>query len=68
MQITNSLVQHGLLTRKQLASELGVKPATLLAWEDEGMPSIQQGKSVLYHIPTIIKWMLKHKQKRPLGK
>jgi hypothetical protein len=56
---TNVLANNGTLTREQLATEIGVKSATIALYEKEGMPVIKMGKVSLYHWPTIQKWMLR---------
>lgn len=56
--MTSVLANNGTLTREQLATELGVKAATIALYEKEGMPVIKLGKVSLYHYPIILKWML----------
>lgn len=60
----NHLKQRGILTRDQLASELGLKIATVAEWEKRGMPSIREGKTVFYAIDDVIAWMRKRSRKR----
>lgn len=52
-----------MLTRLQLSRELGLDPQTLRLWERRGMPSIMEGKTVLYYVPNIIKWLLRGKRR-----
>ena len=62
--ITAVMAANGMLTRDQLAREISVEPRTLLAWERDGMPTVKQGKSVFYHVPSVVKWMLKRGTKK----
>ena len=61
---TMALAQRGILTRVQLAVEIGVKPETLVVWEKDGMPSIAQGKTVLYAVDAVISWMKKKNRRK----
>lgn len=60
---TNTLARHGILTREQLAAELSLKDASLREWEKRGLPKIVEGKKVLYHVPTVVKWLLRNRPK-----
>lgn len=57
--ITNSLSDRGIVTRSQLANELGLESDTLRAWEREGMPSIRRGNVVLYNMDDVVNWIKK---------
>lgn len=60
---TTAMAQRGILTREQLAEELNLSEQTIRNWERGGMPAIREGKTVLYHVPAVIKWLLRRKKK-----
>ena len=51
---------HGLLTRAQLAAELGCHERTLARREREGMPHLRWGRKRLYDPSSIRAWVLSH--------
>ena len=54
----NRLANAGILTREQLATELGVTRDTLLNWEDnENFPHRKVGRTTLYDIDAIKTWI-----------
>jgi DNA-binding transcriptional regulator YiaG len=58
---TTAFATNGLLTRSQLLHELNITSDTLREWEKRKLPRVAQGKKLFYHVPTVIKWMLKNK-------
>lgn len=59
-QKTNVLADAGILTREQLLSDLGVTVETLTRWEqEEGFPGKKVGRSALYDVEAIRKWINK---------
>lgn len=50
----------GTLTREQLAYHFGIEASTLLDWENnEGLPVIEVGRTRLYSVGAVTKWLLK---------
>jgi len=61
---TAAFAAHGLLTRGQLMVELGIKDDTLREWEQHRFPTIRRHKKHYYHVPTVIRWMLRNNNKK----
>lgn len=60
----NLLIQHGILTRAQLAVLLDVQQETIARWEEEhDFPGRKAGKMTLYDIAEIKKWIAEGKAK-----
>lgn len=47
----------GLLTRDQLAQQLGIVPRTVWAWERAGLPCIRVSRLRLYDPAAVRSWM-----------
>ncbi len=55
-----TLAKAGIVTREAVMAELGIlEDRTLRDWEREGMPYIKQGQQVLYHVPSVVKWLVR---------
>ena len=53
-----------LLTRRQVAALLGVKPNTLAVWachKKYNLPYVKVGRSVRYHIEDLENWLAERK-------
>lgn len=62
MSMAENIVR--LLTRRQVAERLGVKPNTLAVWACRKMfnlPYVKVGRSVRYHIEDLEKWLAERK-------
>lgn len=55
---------RGILNRKQLCEEMSVGPETIFVWEKKGMPTIREGRTILYDLDEVVEWM-KRRSKRP---
>lgn len=54
----NKLAAHGILTRPQVAADLGISEDTLARWEDEhDFPGRTVGRTTLYDVVAIRKWI-----------
>lgn len=54
----NLLAKHGILTRRQVAADLGINLKTLLRYEKEhDFPSRTMGDTTLYDVAQIKKWI-----------
>lgn len=63
-QPTGLLRERGILTRRELATELGIRPATLTDWQKRGLPTIKEGMTVLYDLAEVIAWMRRDRSKK----
>lgn len=57
---SNILATAGILTREQLLAELTISPDTLARWEvEDAFPGRKVGRSGLYDVDAIKKWINK---------
>lgn len=60
----STLANAGIITREALMAELSIKKDdTLREWEKDGLPYIKQGQQVMYHVPSVVKWLLRRQRK-----
>lgn len=54
---TAALARDGMLTRAQLAAEIGVSEQTIAGWEKEGLPVLRVGAQRFYETARIMAWI-----------
>ncbi len=65
---TVASVLAGLLTRNQLAAELGRSERTVIRWERAGLPVIKLGMTRLYDSAKARDWLLTHERRHDVPK
>ena len=65
---TVASVLAGLLTRDQLASQLGRSERTVIRWEHAGLPVIKLGMTRLYDPTKARDWLLTHERRHDAPK
>ena len=66
--LTTASVLAGLLTRSQLATQLGRSERTVIRWEHAGLPVIKLGMTRLYDPATVRAWLLTHEHRHDVPK
>ncbi len=61
-------VLAGLLTRDQLANQLGRSERTVIRWEHAGLPVIKLGMTRLYDPAKAREWLLTHERRHDVPK
>ena len=61
---TVASVIAGLLTRDQLAAQLGRSERTVIRWEHAGLPVIKLGMTRLYDPAKARDWLLTHERRQ----
>lgn len=54
---TAVIAGEGLVTRAQLAAEIGVSEQTIAAWEKEGLPVHRRGAQRFYEAARVAAWI-----------
>lgn len=52
-----ALMGAGIVTRQQLADELGVTEQTVKLWEDDGLPVHHVGNQRYYDVDEVVKFI-----------
>ena len=60
---TVASITAGLLTRDQLATQLGRSERTVIRWEHAGLPVIKLGMTRLYYPAKAREWLLAHERR-----
>lgn len=56
-QRTQALAAEGLITRAQIALELGISEQTIALWEKDGLPVLRVGMQRLYDAKKVVAWV-----------
>ena len=56
---TKTLANEGVITRSQLALELGLSEQTIALWEKDGLPVFRIGRQRLFDVKKVAAWIRK---------